>query len=156
MTDPVRHHHENRTYYRSLEDGMAAIGLHDASARASVREWFEAYPAAKLDPLLTAEEALASDTVRLWTTPSVTYLAVGHRYDIAIRDPLNEFIIAARIFRSRMEITSRGGTYGVVVLDPSYHPSGGVNRTRQRERPVMTCPSCFMVLPASGVCDTCA
>jgi hypothetical protein len=167
-----------RTRYENLKDAMVAFGLHDGSAQRVVEMWAGVFAASYADARGIASEhsnstfdgLLQAGFVKLWIPQSAAYLGIGEQ--MIVLNPqryYNNEPLAAKVFKNRLEQlelfrnTSATGTHfmsrpGCVHYVPGCEPVAtrspeGRGRRFMEQPP---CPTCFTVLPATGICGYCA
>lgn len=99
---------EVRIYYKTLKAGMAAFGLKNLRDQAFVERWAAEYADRRI-PEWTLSQLVNLGLIAIWTVPSGSYLAIGERYDTAISDPVDPYLLAATIYANRIEPRWRSG-----------------------------------------------
>jgi hypothetical protein len=159
-----------RTQFRSLNDALAAHGVHSMSDQKVVRDWTREFflsPAYRrmfmiAPPFVPRETATFDDALRLpgsflevWIPRSGGYLAIGGAVPMAKDEVADGNRIAAQVFKTHLEVLPLelvGETVpGEIRWFPGHDPQARqVGRVRE-----VTCPTCSMLLPATGRCDRC-
>ena len=87
------------------------------------------------------------DFTKVWAPQSQSYVGVGH---------LDGRPAAAYFNRGFVDVRLDEGGYQRHEMPTFARAAGGAARACAAERPAVMCPTCFMQLPANGVCDDCA
>lgn len=88
-------------------------------------------------------------------------LAVAHRYATgraALPEEMGggKVTVAALLSKRGFEVSGGGSTTTTARRAPQRAPRPATpRRTQEPEKPTPVCPTCFMALPATGVCDSC-
>lgn len=164
---------ERQLHYR-VADGLDAMQIRDGAARQVVRDFTDHI--ATSDDYRRSYELWAGDDeagqpldfeghlrhmrLLLWTTPSMSYLAIGGRTRTALeRDLVDGYRIIAQVQRNRIDV--HGSYMHGVLIRSSVIPFPGYTDRPTRttasgtRQVVAVCPRCFTTLPATGECDTC-
>jgi len=107
-----------------------------------------------------AREVLADISSTAWVAHSDLARQVQQRSGVYTRMPVSEWLPAVLADLGDAELTAR---VRADAPPPTARPRATASRPRaeprprkRQERPATICPTCFMQLPASGRCDTCA
>ncbi|WP_024285358.1 hypothetical protein [Cellulomonas sp. KRMCY2] len=160
-----------RRSFRSLDDAFDAYGLQSTAARELVRAWgsaFVADPAYRWmfyvtkpfvdDAVRELDQLLASPGgfVRIWMPPTAGYLAIGGLVPTASDDPVDGERIAAQIYKTHLEVLHLAVAGQVVDAQTIWYPGERPHpRAPAARRLSETCPTCGLLLPATGTCDDC-
>lgn len=87
------------------------------------------------------------DFTKVWAPRSQPYVGVGH---------LDGRPAAAYFNRGFVDVRLDEGGYQRYEMPNFARAAGGAVRGGAADRPAVVCPTCFMQLPANGVCDDCA
>jgi hypothetical protein len=110
-----------------------------------------------------AREILEQTPSTASITPSELARQVQQRSGVQTRMPASEWLPTVLVAIGDGELTARvraddprpAAGAGAKVR-PARQPRGEPRRPTRQEAPPAICPTCYMQLPASGRCDTCA
>lgn len=158
-----------RTRFDVLNDALVHFGIHSLGARRVVRDWTREFFAdpeyrrtfAIYEPFVPAtvstfDEALLlpGAMLEVWIPQSGGYVAIGGQVPTSAAEVADGTRIAAQVYKTRLVVAPlevAGHEFaGATRWFPGLDPRGHANAS-----PKLTCPTCSMVLPATGVCDTC-
>lgn len=112
----------------------------------SLDEAFEALQFPVENRPLMREIAGHLDFTKVWTPQSRSYVGAGN---------LDGRPAVAYFNRGFVDVRLEKGGYERYEMPTFTQAAGGAVRGGAAERQFVTCPTCYMQLPASGICDEC-
>jgi len=163
---------ERRRRFKSLEQAFTAYGLRSLRAQEVVREWAAEFvvtrayrrmffihpPFAPEDPRdLDAVLAWPGAAVEAWMPPTGGYLAIGGDFPMAAAEVVDGERIAAKVYKTRIVVLPLTLVGEVIEGRTIWFPGERQHPRAPAQRKLgAVCPTCEMVLPATGVCDNCS
>ncbi len=159
-----------RAKYGSLNEALARYGVHSMSAQKVVRDWTREFfrtPAYRhmfmiQPPFVPREIATFDDALRtpgsfleVWMPPSGAYLAIGGGVPMVTVELADGNRIAAQVFKTHLEVLPLALVGETVPGEIRWFPGHGPQARQVSHVREVACPTCFTVLPATGLCDRC-